>query len=463
MRWLLRGKSTQKKDVLKEPMVELPGGIVLTGYDLVCSILIMGRTGSGKTIYSGKYIAEQIAGRVGLLILSAKGSDRVLWEEIHRKAKKPLHVFSVNGDLRFNFLEYISKTEREARNISKAIQTIGEVLDGSAVRGGENGEYFRQQEERYLQHAVLVVLLATGKVDAVDLLRFIQGAPNSLAQVTDTKWLDGFHVQTFKAAYANVKRSCDKHDLEMATEFFCREMAELNSKTRSSITVGVTKTLFVFTTGICRELIGGSTNISPEALLNGESILVDAAPAEHGDVGKVIEAGFKLLSQRMILRRNINGDDPIVTIWIDEFPLTAFSHDATFLSTCRSNRGCMVLLQQGVSNLYAALKGEAGKNESEVILGQCKTRILHQLDSITANWASAQLGKRLEMFVSSSLAPSQGFFDDVFGQGQITTSFSSHYSEVIQPSVFQTLRTTANWSEAIVINDSWHKVSFVRK
>ena len=51
---------------------------------------------------------------------------------------------------------------------------------------------------------------------------------------------------------------------------------------------------------------------------------------------------------------------------------------------------------------------------------------------------------------------------DAFGASQISTSVSYQYSEVLQPSIFQNLRTTAEWSEAIVINDGWQQVRFER-
>ena len=453
----------REKNPMSKVLITWPDGSVFTVFDLVCSVLILGKTGTGKTIYSGKFLAESIIGDASMLILSAKTTDRAFWVELFRKAGKKLHVFSEDGALRFNFLQYIAKHEKEARNIAKAIQTIGEVLEGSAQRGGENGAYFQQQEERYLQHAVLVVYLATGRIDAVDLLKFIQGAPNSPEEISQQKWLSGFHNQAFDAAYKKVTRECDKHDLKMAEEFFLSEMPRLNDRTRSSITVGVTRSLFVFTTGICKELIGGETNISPDVLLDGDSILVAFAPVEHGDVGKVIESGFKFLTQRMVLRRNVGDGDPVICLWCDEYPLTCFSHDSVFLSTCRSSKGCMVLMSQGVSNLYGVLKGETGRHEADVILGQCKTIIAHRVDSLSARFCSDMLGKELEMFMSSSMPPSKGFYEDMFGPSQMTTSVSHQYSEVLQPSVFQSLRTTENASEAIVINDdSWRLVSFGR-
>ncbi len=64
------------------------------------------------------------------------------------------------------------------------------------------------------------------------------------------------------------------------------------------------------------------------------------APAEWGDSGALIAAGWKYLVQRRILRRRAEPGDNVVVIWADEYAQFANSYDAQYLSQCRSHLGC---------------------------------------------------------------------------------------------------------------------------
>ena len=430
------------KDALDAVLMHWNETDALTLRDLLSGgIAIFGRTGSGKTSSSGKALGRAIVryGNSGGLILAAKPEDKQMWQRIFSEAGRSddLLIFSPDNPLRFNFLEYEMRAGGHTRNITRCITTIGETLRASDTSAGEDDSFWRREQERMIFNAVEIVKQATGKVSAPDLQRFISTAAMSPGQIASAEWQAQFHNQCLKAAWEKGKTPTEEHDFELAKEYWLGEFCGMADKTRSSIMTGVMGILHVFNTGLVRELVSTATNVSPDDTLKGKWVLVDMAPAEWGDIGNFVCAGWKYLTQRAVLRRHATEADPINVLWCDEAQLFTNSHDAHYLAQCRSHKGCMVYLTQSLHSYYSAMHGERGRHQAEALLSNFRHKIAHALGDIqSAEWLSGLIGKELRTFIGGSMTPSESLFDDLMGKSKYTGSFNTHYEKVLQDNTF---------------------------
>lgn len=436
------------KDALDAVLLHWSESDPLTVRDLLNGgVAIFGRTGSGKTSSSGKALARAIVGygNSGGLILAAKPEDKEMWQGIFAAANRSddLLVFSPDNPLRFNFLDYEMGAGGHTRNITKCITTIGETLRSSDTAAGENADFWQREQERMIFNAVEIVKLATGKVGAPELQKFISTAAMNPGAIAMTDWQAGFHNQCLKAAWEKHKTATEQHDFELAKEFWLGEFPNMADKTRSSIMTGVMGILHTFNTGVVRDLVSTTTNVTPDDMFAGRWVLIDMAPAEWGDIGAFVAAGWKYLTQKAVLRRHAGEGDAIHVIWCDEAQQFVTSHDAHYLAQCRSHKGCMLFLSQSLHSYYSSLKGETGRHQADALLTNFHHKVFHALgDEQTAAWASGLIGKSLQTFVGGSTAPQESMFDELMGQSKYTGSFNQHYEKVLQDNVFMNgLRT----------------------
>lgn len=405
-------------------------------------VAVFGRTGSGKTSSSGKALGNALARLPrsgGLLIAAKSGEDRALWERIFADAGRSddLKIFSPAHDLRFNFLDYEMQQGGHTRNITKCITVIGETLRSSNTDNRESADFFRKEEERMIFNAVEIVKLATGRVTAPDLHRFVSGAAMVPQQFVSAEWLNGFHNQSIKAAWQKTKTPIEQHDFELAKEYWLGEIPFMADKTRSSIMTGVMGLLHTYNTGLVRELASTSTNFTPDDFFQGKWLLIDMAPSEWDDIGSFLIGGWKYLTQKSVLRRVAGPDANVVTIWADEAQQVLTSFDAHFLAQCRSHQGCMVYLSQSLPGYYAAIGGKNGRDSVDALITNFYTKIFHALGDLeTAHWASGLVGRSLQTFTSGSMAPLENPFDELMGRSRYTGSFNQTYESTLQTNAF---------------------------
>jgi len=172
-------------------------------------VSIFGRTGSGKTSSSGKALANSIVRYPGSggLILAAKPEDTGMWRAIFAAAGRSddLLVFSPDNPLRFNFLDYEMQAGGHTRNITKCITVIGETLRSSDTSSGENADFWQREQERMIFNAVEVVKLATGKVGAPELQKFISAAAMNPGMIGSAEWQAGFHNQCLNRVHRSTR------------------------------------------------------------------------------------------------------------------------------------------------------------------------------------------------------------------------------------------------------------------
>lgn len=406
-------------------------------------LLVIGRSGSGKTSSSGRTVAQAIVNdpdSAGLVILP-KPEDIHLWKDIFRKARrlKDMVVFDARNDRRFNFLNYLGNGE--ARDFVQAMLMIGETLQRGERGGGEDALYWQAQVERLLETAVIALQCAGEPVTAENLHRFVMTAATSPKEVGEQSWQAKYHGQVIeKGFYQKTPRQA--HDYELAKDYWLLEFPGMADRTRSSILTYATQILHVFNSGLCRQTIGGVTNVSPDDILHGAWVVVNFPPA-MGATHAFISAGWKYLTELAILKRQARETSPFVTVWCDEAHQTVTSFDSSFIAQCRSHKGCLVNLTQSVSSFYAAMKGEAGRHQADALLANFSHVIVHACDPVTAKWGTAKLGRRKEVLYSGGFnqRADAGLWDQMFGNNQFHGNFSEHYEQVLQDQEFMIGRT----------------------
>jgi hypothetical protein len=407
--------------------------------------VILGRAGSGKTSSSGRTLMQSIVSnrKSGGLILAAKSEDEPDIKRVFRKAGRlrDLIVFGPDTPYRFNFLRYVGRGD--PRNVVQCMMMIGETLQRGDSKGSEDSDYWKAQCERLIETAVIALQMAGQEVTALNLHRFISTAAQSPQDLGRESWQKQYHGKVLEAG-DNVKKSAAQaHDYQMARDYWLLEYASMADRTRSSIATYATQIIFVFNTGMAKEMIAGDSNVTPDAILNGKWVLVNFPPSAFGAVGSLISAGWKYLTELAILRRKAGEKSPFVVIHCDEAHQFVNSFDAPFIAQCRSHKGCLVFLSQSVASFYAALKGESGRHQADALLANFSHAIIHSCDPMTARWAGMKLGQELKTYYGGNNTHNSGstMWDNLYGDSQFSSSFSQHMAPVLDESAFMTGRT----------------------
>jgi hypothetical protein len=273
-------KAAAQPDLLDVPLFWWTERDVFSIRDLLRSVAIFGAAGSGKTSGSGFQLAKNIVAnrKIGGLILASKPEDREFWERIFANAgrREDLLIFDPASPLRFNFIDEVVKNGGDSRDITQCILTIGETLRHGKNGGGTNDGFWVGQKERAIYNAAEIVRKATGKVTAPDLQKFIVGGAHCIEDLNSEQWRKGFHNQCLGDAFVAPKTAIEAHDYHLASDMWLGEWPVMDEKLRGSILADVVGGVFhVFNTGVVRELVSSTTNISPSVMDEGKWILVD--------------------------------------------------------------------------------------------------------------------------------------------------------------------------------------------
>jgi type IV secretory pathway TraG/TraD family ATPase VirD4 len=405
--------------------------------------LIFGKTGSGKSSGSGDAILRALVRyrNSGGLILASKPEDKAYVERVFREERTvdDLFILEPQGKYRFNVLDYERRKGADARDLTQACMTCKETLGRTEGAGGtEDAGFFAAQERRMIHNAIQILLVATREIDPWALQVFITGAAMSLQELNDETWKGEFHNRMLEQAKQKATTDIDKHDVTLAEHYWTSEIPRLNERTRTSIETSALGVLHAMNSGIARDMLSTSTDISPEILEKRQWIMVNM-PIVPGDVtAAVVNTAVKYAVQRHILKRQAGAGDPLLCIFSDEIQKLANSYDAMFLAECRSHKGCLVALTQSIHALYANLHGKGGDHQTDALLTNFGHIIVHTLgDAKSAQYASSILGMRREPFISITPQPrGVELFDVLMGRAQASANYSEKYEPVVQPAVF---------------------------
>ena len=427
-------------------------------------------TGSGKSSGSGRLIGTSyLAHDFGGLVLCAKTSEADIWRDYCRRTGRSndLIVFAPAAEWRFNFLDYeLQRPGAGAgltENILQLFMTISEIANRGSGGGGdgrEEGAYWKRSLQQLLRNAIDLSVIATGRVSVPDLYKVIISAPMDFKQADNEAWqAKSFCWQCLQKGDEAPKQGYQVHDFKLVADYFLLEFPGLSEKTRSIIVSTFTSMADVFNRGVLRELFCTTTNVTPEACLDGKIVVVDLPVKEFSEVGQFAAVLWKYLFQRAIERRDVRSNPRPCFLFVDEAQLFTTNADALFQTTARSARCCTVYLTQNLSNYVSAYRGPSGLADAKSLLGNLTTHIVHALaDSDTAQFISELIGRKRQMFASGNVSykpyhPVDDFFDR--DSGQVSGGYSESFEYEVQPVELCRMRTGGSANQFLIDAMVW--------
>lgn len=438
----------KKADPLDKPLLKF-GKDAFTRRDLMNSVLIAGRSGAAKTTGAGRTVFRAIVNDrlSGGIQLAAKPEDVDDTVEMFRRGKRleELTIINLDGKHRLNFIDDVRAMGGGPREIARFITTVGSAcLGANDTDGREDSSFWEREQFNLIHDAIVPVLLATGKVSARDLQKFIATAAYSQQSLDDPTWKDDFHNQIMKRAFDAPKSRLQEQDYELCFDRWFRSFPVQSSRTRSSILTGVDGTLHIFCSGILSAICDADSNIDLEDVFRSRWFLINAAPCEHGEIGRFLSCGIKYLVQRHCLRRKAVPGDGYCVVWSDEaaqFVMPAA--DGFFLSQCRSHLACMCWLVQSIHAVKDAMRCVNSEARARALLTNFGLKVVHAVgDDQDAAYFSGLCGSALQYTFSGHQQPEQKLFDSFMWGNRSSSGFSEQMMPVIEPRFFMNgLRT----------------------
>lgn len=384
--------------------------------------------------------------------MTVKPEETAIWQKYAAQTGRSddLVIFGPDYPWRFNFLDYENRRTSEGggqtENIVNLFSVILEVIEGK--RGQDGGDSFWPRSVMsMLRNAVDIMSIARQQISVQSLMEFIANAPQSPAELAvredengdpiPTRWMN--ESPTSKTITAAEKRlditPTQVRDLVTAATYWLKFWPTLADRTRTGIVATFTSMADLFAHGIAAELMTTETNITPEVTWQDGAVIVLALPVQsYMSLGLAIQAVWKYIFQRAVLRRDTDQWPRPVFIWQDEGQNFVNSYDPIFAQTSRSARACSVLLTQNINNIRAVM-GQNGSTQADSLLGLSQTRIYHNNpDADTNKWAADTIGQDWMMVGNQGASfgqQHQGFNAGVAQQ--------MHYR--VHPVEFQRLRT----------------------
>jgi type IV secretory pathway TraG/TraD family ATPase VirD4 len=406
-------------------------------------ILAIGSSGSGKTSSFRTLAKAMLKKAFGFLVLCAKPEEALLWQRYAAECGRSddLVIFSPDHEHRFNFLDYeYRKGGRHTENVVRLFATALELAERGQGKS-HSDPYWQNAMMQLLRNAVDLLGIATGSINLDDLRKLIISAPQSPEDVTNPAWQEKSFLYQLgmkgDEGYDQLN-AIQKHDFDMAVDYFLNEFPALDPKTRSGIVSGFTTLADGLLRGVMRDLFCTTTTITPEWSHEGAIIVLDLSVKSYGMVGVIAQGIFKYLWQQAAERRDVKKNPRGIVLWADECHYWINSYDMLFLTTARSSRVSTVYLTQNISTLYASIGGNDPINAVNSLLGNFGTKFFFSGNDATSNrWAAEQIGQSFQMMTTTGANfanPLQG------GAGGSSTSVSMQLHYEVQPSTFLTLK-----------------------
>ena len=451
-------KRRVRSDRLDKPLLWYTKHDFLSRRTLLESVVVQGRSGSGKTSGPGRALQKSIFSQpdIGGCLLTSKPEERGDVEKLFKQLGQShrLRIFAPDQPWRFNILNWEMRAGADARELSNILMTISETLDRNKGGGNQRDPFFAQAAERKAELAIIPLLLATHRVNARELQRFVTGAAMSQQELASEPWKAGFHNQVLLAAGKASKTPLEQAAWEQAREFWGVENVFLDNRTRSSIDAQLQNTLHVFASGIVGDLLSNNTNITPAFMDEGGWIVVDASPSRWGSVGQFVNGAIKIATQRHILRRHATSKSALICLWSDEVQNHINLLDAKWLAETRSHLGFGIFLTQSLHAFYASLNQSGDHSEADALLTNFGTKIACALgDPKSAEYHSKLCGKSLQTFFGGSTSTDETVFDQVFGQTKFSANFSQKWEANVTEAEFMHRLRTGGKPDCMV--DAW--------
>lgn len=450
-------------------------------------VLILGAPGSGKTSGSGTFFAESfIRAGFGGLVLTAKPGEAQRWQRLCEALGRAGDVVTIdrNGP-KLNILAYECQRPGGdlalANNLVSFFRVLIETVSQGTKSSGQDD--FWTSATNQLMRSLFEAFILAGETPTIDALnQFIALAPTKPLSDPSEDW------RTIPFFGSILERASEQDDPEARRvfahilDYWTREFPSYADRTRSSITLGFTAMADILSSRGIHELICSTTDLTPEAILSGNIVIIDLPLKEFGSGGLLVQAAWKYLFQMAVERRCVADSDvhryPMfawdgmketavpfavpsgtgdrrcpVFLWEDEGQFFFSPHDIDFQATARESRAAHIVISQNLHNFH-----QLGHNPHAVegLFSLMNTQVFHANgDHATNQWASEKIGREMRTQFNFSVTPEpQPGFWDLFksSTSKTTTSTSKAWEEIIRPEEFSCLKKGGDgFCEAIVL------------
>ncbi len=440
--------------------------------DAVCGLHVWGVTGSGKSLGTIFTVANSyLANGFGAVFLTAKPTDAATYLDFARRCgrEKDVVLLGPRHPATFSFLNEaarggaglvanVTSMLSLVSNLALGAQGGGESNGGNG--GREDGSYWVRMEMQLTTCCAELLMLAGEPVTTINIERLVTSMPSSLDEANSEGWQRGSYLyDCLRRADEHATDPEDREDLRRLLEYFAKFMPSLSEKTRSTVASTVLATCDSFNRQLTRRLIGSpAPTFDMDMLLDGKVLIVDMDVLTFGALARVVQVTMKECFHLAMNRRDTAANSRPVMLCADESQMTVdLSRDASFQTTARASRACVVYATQSISN-YLSEHGQASEARTHALLGNFVTQVFHNsTDPKMIEYAQSLGGRRKTLFMSGGTqqqpAPPGEWVSAALGFGQASTAsagFSEQFAPLVEASDFHALAKGGPQSDWII-------------
>lgn len=403
-------------------------------------VICLGATGSGKS--SGplrKMAMSFLKENFGGIVFCVKHDEKSIWQHYAEETGRR-NDFMYLSEETFNFLSYERERPGEgAGEIENIVHLFMEIADvgKNKLNQTTNDEYWKDAVKQFLRNAVTLLFLAEEPLTLQNIKKVIDTAPRNNENPETEEIYCSSLIERIRC-----KGNKTNDDFILLSEYFNKELANLDNRTRSNIVSSFTVIVDSFLRGeMKRCFCAKKSSFKPEMVFDGKILIVDYNIKEWQKLGSYASAVIKYCFMQAVERRPVSDVDKIrpVFLFADECQNFAIPYDQLFQTTARSSKTVTVYATQNIGNLYASY----GKDQVSSLLGNLGTKIFCQNgDDKTNNWASDSIGKVIVK--RHSMSKGEGQSQGGSGSGHsnnesISQGWSEQKDYLVDPIVFTSL------------------------
>ncbi len=310
--------------------------------DGVRGIQIMGGIGSGKSSGSGQTFAlTYLKSGFGGVVLTGKINEVDQWKRYAKMTgrEKDLIIIEEGSEYQFNPLQYEvqrpGKGAGDAMNLTKLVRDIyemGHSFSSGSGGGGNNEKFWDDAVERFIKHAITLLILAKEEVSIFNLRKLLIDAftkeeaneynqLRSNAKITQkeaeaialkqksilrlNEWVNSnYGLKCLNIAFKRKdKSSREQERYQRVMEYFLKIFPRLPEKTRGIVEEFFYGMIEPFMDGILRDHFtsGLSKEVLPEeTYLSGKIIVINFPVKEYMIGGVYAQAIYKKICSRSL-------------------------------------------------------------------------------------------------------------------------------------------------------------------
>lgn len=337
----------------------------------------VGTTGSGKTsaLVKSLLLSSAAMGH-GILFLSPSDETELIAEVAYRTGRADdLLLFDESGSWQLDLADYALCRDGGAtssKDIAELLTKIGDAIHRFKKNAAQGEAFWLTGKRRHLDMSIQALACAYGRISIPIINKMIEHAPRPEDDVHNPQWASqNFVARTLHACRHTPAWPLPEDELIQLENYFFRSFRFLADRTRSGVEAEAQNTLYPFLSGTAKTLFAsGITTICPEMLLQGAIIHVQLPLHRCGETGIIAATVWKLLTQQMLLRRDVQQHPRPVSLVIDELQYYLDREvDPLFAAVCRKQRVIQCLATQNLPLISEAMGGANAEQAMRAYIG----------------------------------------------------------------------------------------------